>query len=652
MPGTVYFTTPLYYVNAEPHIGHLYTTALADMLKRYHQLTGDDVYFLTGTDEHGEKIVQAADKQGVTPQEFTDRVSDIFKDNWNQIDICNDDFIRTTEPRHKKFVQKILQQVYDAGDIYFDQYTGLYCVGCERYLTETELVDGKCPDHEVAPKEVKESNYFFKMSKYQTQLIEHIEKHPEWIRPERFRNEVLSFLKQPLEDLCISRPKTRLKWGIDLPFDDKYVTYVWFDALLNYVSAVKKTSGGKSVYDKYWKECNHLIAKDILKTHAIYWPTMLMSAKIPLFKRIDVHGYWLSGESKMSKSLGNVVKPLAFDAQFGIDSLRYFFFREMKFGADSSFTYELFVERYNSDLANGLGNLLSRSSTLLVKNLGGVIPEPVELGELEQAIAKQAEALLISYKDNFNGRKFHMAVDGIRELLASADKYINDMAPWKLAKDESKKDDLGRVLRTALEVVRIAAVLLSPIMPGKCREILNYLGDDRPLDGTVPFEGIAAWGGLGIGQVLDKAPQFFPRIDDKKLKAVMASMEPVSNEKKPAAEIVPIKDEIVIDDFSKIDLRVGIILEGAHVEGAKKLIRLMVDLGEEKPRQIFAGIKSHYSDPEALVGKQVIVVANLKPRQMKFGLSEGMVLAASSTDKKRLCVSEFSGDLKPGDTVS
>ncbi|MCG7852826.1 MAG: class I tRNA ligase family protein, partial [Methanosarcinaceae archaeon] len=290
MGRIVYFTTPIYYVNAEPHIGHLYTTVLADVMKRYHRLIGDETYFLTGTDEHGEKIVQAASKKGVTPIQFADHISSLFLEMWKRFDICNDDFIRTTEPRHMKFVQEILQRVYDSGDIYFDEYTGLYCVGCERYLTQTELEDGKCPDHHTEPEEVKEQNYFFKMGKYQEALVKHIEKNPAWIRPKRYRNEVLSFLRQPLEDLCISRPKTRLEWGIDLPFDDKYVTYVWFDALLNYVSGLKHTSKGEDLFDHFWSGCTHLIAKDILKTHAIYWPTMMMSAGIPLCRHIDVHG--------------------------------------------------------------------------------------------------------------------------------------------------------------------------------------------------------------------------------------------------------------------------------------------------------------------------------------------------------------------------
>jgi methionyl-tRNA synthetase len=654
MGQTVYYTTPIYYVNAEPHIGHLYTTVLADALKRFHTMMGDDVYFLTGTDEHGEKIAQVAEAEGVDVADLTARVTEVFRDTWKEIGIDNDDFIHTTEPRHKTFVQEVLQKVYDKGDIYFDEYTGLYCVGCERYLTETELVGGACPDHQTPPKEVKEANYFFRMSKYQDRLIDHIEKHPDWIQPGRFRNEVLSFLKQPLEDLCISRPKTRLTWGIELPFDDKFVTYVWFDALLNYVTGVKKPTSGGDIFDRYWPGCNHIIAKDILKTHAVYWPTMLMSAEIhptkPLFNHIDVHGYWLSGESKMSKSLGNVVRPLAFDRQFGIENLRYFFFREMKFGQDASFTYELFVERYNADLANGLGNLLSRVSSIIKKNLGGEIPE----SRFDRAVAAEAQKVAEAYPDHFRERRFHKAVEEIRTLLGVADKYINDNEPWRLVKQQGKETELKEVLFTGLEVVRIAAVLLSPIMPRTCRDILSYLGETRALDGSVAYDALTAFGGLKAGFVLGEVPRAFPRIDEKKLKAVLAETEQeakAAEQSTASKTIEPIGEEITIDDFAKVDMRVGVVREAGLVDGVKKLIRLMVDVGEEKPRQVFAGIRAAYPEPEKLVGQKLIVVVNLKPRKMKFGLSEGMVLAGGGgTD--RLEAATFRGDLKPGDRVS
>jgi methionyl-tRNA synthetase len=661
MGQTIYFTTPIYYVNAEPHIGHLFTTVLVDTLKRFHKMMGDDVYFLTGTDEHGEKLAQAAQKQNIPVGELTDKVTQTFRETWKEIDISNDDFVHTTEPRHKKYVQEILRRVYDKGDIYFDEYTGLYCVGCERYLTENELVDGLCPDHKVAPKSVKEANYFFRMGKYQQQLVDHIQENPTWIRPERFRNEILSLLKEPLEDLCISRPKTRLTWGIELPFDDKFVTYVWFDALLNYVSAMKQTSDGRDLFDKYWPVCNHVVAKDIIKTHAIYWPTMLLSANLyegkPLFNQIDVHGYWLRGESKMSKSLGNVVRPLSFDRQFGIENLRYFFFREMKFGSDSSFTYELFVERYNSDLANGLGNLLSRVGSIIKKNMEGIVPAKPEATDAESEILAQAKNLADNYAKHFKNRQFHLAIDDIRKLLGFTDVYINTMEPWRLAKQEDAKDTLARVLYTGLEVVRITTVLLSPIMPKTCRTILDYVGENRQLDGSTTFAQLVEWGGLNSGFKLDKVPRAFPRIDDKRLKAVLKEAEEESRVDTSAAQsdtaekVAPFGEEITIDDFSKVDLRVGIIREASLVEGAKKLIRLMVDIGEKRHRQVFAGIRSAYPEPEELIGSSVIVVANLKPRKMKFGISEGMVLAGGG-GTNRLTAATFEGTLKAGDKVS
>ena len=473
--------------------------------------------------------------------------------------------------------------------------------------------------------------------------------------------QVLSFLDGKLEDLCISRPKTRLTWGIDLPFDDKFVTYVWFDALLNYASALKTTNEGRDIFDRYWPGCNHLIAKDILKTHAVYWPTMLMAAKIheqkPLFDRIDVHGYWLSGDSKMSKSLGNVVRPLEFDSQFGIENLRYFFFREMKFGNDSNFTYELFVERYNADLANGLGNLLSRTAAMVKKNLGGAVPTKTEPRSTEPAAL--AEQVVGNYRKNFESRDFQKAISDIRQLLQSTDVYINEHKPWKLAREEGKESELEEVLYTGLEVVRIVSILLSPIMPKSCANILGYLGENRPLDGKTPLEELCAWGGLKSGYTLDEPPKAFPRIDKNKLAAVIEEAKERGVEKGATAgrserrvDMEPIKSEITIDDFAKVDLRVGLVKEASLVEGADKLIRLMVDLGEEKPRQIFAGVRTAYPEPEKLVGTKVIVVANLKPRQMRFGLSEGMIVAADGSED-RLCVAAFDSALPvPGDKVT
>jgi len=436
---------------------------------------------------------------------------------------------------------------------------------------------------------------------------------------------------------------------------------VWFDALLNYVSGIKQTSDGRDLFEKYWPVCTHLVAKDILKTHAIYWPCMLFAAQLhetsPLPAHIDVHGYWLSGESKMSKSLGNVVRPSSFDRQFGIENLRYFFFREMKFGQDASFTYEMFVERYNAELANGLGNLLSRVSAIVKKNLGGVLPKRPTLLDAEKNIVYQVEGVCLAYPDAMEGRLFHKAVEGVRALLASVDKYINDMEPWRLAKEPDKKEALERVLYMGLETVRIASVLLAPIMPNTCRDILRYLGEHRPLDGSVPFASLTAFGGLNEDHVLGDVPRAFPRIDEAKLKQVLkeaqaeASSAKQETTLKSATSVKPILPEITIDDFAKVQLKVGVVKEAGLVQGADKLIRLMVDVGEEKPRQVFAGIRAAYPNPTVLLGRSLIVVVNLKPRQMKFGLSEGMVLAGGG-GTNRLEAATFLGELKAGDRVS
>jgi methionyl-tRNA synthetase len=505
----VYLTTPLYYVNAEPHLGHTYTIVVADTLARFHRQHGREVRLVTGTDEHGDKIAQAAAASGVEPKQHADRVSAIFRDTWDRIGIRYDHFIRTTDDYHKRRVQEILQRVHDAGEIYFDRYGGLYCFGCERFYTEKELVDGKCPDHLVAPTWVDEENYFFRMSNYQARLIEDLEKHPERIMPDRYRNEVLSMLRgEALGDLCISRPKSRLAWGIDLPFDDRYVTYVWFDALINYVSALEHIEPRR--FDEFWPHAEHLIGKDILKPHGVFWPTMLMAAGLPLYHCLHVHGYWTRGESKMSKSLGNVIRPLEMKERFGMDAFRYFLLREMAFGQDATFNEDAFVTRVNADLANNLGNLVSRTLAMQHRYFDGAVQEPGELTGDDRQLAEAFTVAAREVSEHTEHLAFHRALESLWRAIDAANKYIVTTAPFKLAKDEATKSRAGAVLRHLLESLHVTAVLLRPFMPETSARILSLLGApaDTPL--SEPLE----WGtALTAGSVIGKTEILFPRIE-------------------------------------------------------------------------------------------------------------------------------------------
>jgi methionyl-tRNA synthetase len=502
----IYITTPLYYVNAEPHLGHTYTTVIADTLKRYYQSIGYEVFLLTGTDEHGDKVAQAAAANGTTPKEYADRISNLFRSTWDACGIAYDYFIRTTDSYHTEYVQSVLQKIYDAGEIYFGEYGGLYCYGCERFYTEKELVEGKCPDHQTVPEYISEKNYFFRMSKYQQQLIDAIQSKPDLIRPERYRTEVLAFLREPLEDLCISRPTSRLQWGIPMPFDANYVTYVWFDALLNYVSALEHR-GGDSL-QTFWPKAQHLIAKDILKPHAIYWPTMLMAAGLPLYDHLNVHGYWVMDSGKMSKSLGNVVRPLETKERLrGMDAFRYFLLREMAFGQDAKYSEEALVTRINADLANNLGNLVSRVLAMQQKYFSGVVQPlssvwPSEDTELRDKFLLAENELNRCMKE----LQFHRALEAVWSALDHANRYIVQTAPFTLIKDPAKQARVGEVLHHSLEVVRTVARLLAPFMPEtvlKLRDLLA-IGEDR-LN--------APWGqGLAAGHKVNPPIALFSRI--------------------------------------------------------------------------------------------------------------------------------------------
>jgi methionyl-tRNA synthetase len=628
MPKSFYITTPIYYVNASPHIGHAYTTIVADVLARYHRMSGVNTFFVTGTDEHGDKIAEAAQKAGVTPQEYADKISAQFRSLCPELAITNDYFIRTTDPNHIETVRYILQKVYDSGDIYFGSYEGHYCVGCERFYMEKELIEGKCPDHQTKPEYRKESNYFFRMSKYQDWLINHIKGNPDFIRPERYKNEVLAFLREPLDDLCISRPKTRLQWGITLPFDENYVTYVWFDALINYVTALDYPDGEK--FKIFWPVAEHLIAKDILKPHGIYWPTMLKAAGIEPYKHLNVHGYWNSDQNKMSKSLGNVIRPLDLKDKYGLDAFRYFLLRDMVFGLDSNFSEEAFVQRLNSDLANDLGNLVSRTITMAVKYCGGKVPE-INPKKKDSVLHKAALRAVTEVESDFKDMSLHKALIAIWEFINVTNKYIVENQPWTLEKDPANKEKLTEIMYNLLAALRAIAILLSPFMPQTAEKILRQIGVDK--SEKLDLASIHKEDALTAGSPLIRGESLFPRISQEK------DGHP-SEKKIPAIDLKP---EIDYEEFAKVDLRVGKILAAEAVPKSNKLLKLRIDIGEE--RTIVAGIGKDYS-PAELIGKTIVIVANLKPAKLMGVESYGMLLA-TDTDKG-LTVLTFDREAKTG----
>ena len=655
---TFYITTPIYYPSDKLHIGHSYTTVAADAISRYKRLTGFDVMFLTGTDEHGLKIQRKAEAKGVTPQQYVDDIVAGIKDLWKLMEISNDRFIRTTDKQHQEAVQKIFKKLYDNGDIYKSEYEGWYCTPCESFWTKTQLVDGKCPDCGGEVEITREESYFFKLSKYQGRIIKHIEDNPEFIQPVSRQNEMINnFLKPGLEDLCVSR--TTFNWGIPVTFDDKHVVYVWIDALSNYISALGYLSDDESDYKKYWPADVHLVGKEIVRFHTIIWPAMLMALGLPLPKQVFGHGWLLLEGGKMSKSKGNVVDPVVLINKYGVDAVRYFLLREVPFGSDGVFSNEALIQRINSDLANDLGNLVSRTVAMIDKYFGGVIPSDRTSGDFDSELESAVGQLPEKVEELLDKLQFSSALTEIWKVISRTNKYIDETMPWVLAKSEENKGRLAGVMYHLAESLRVISILLQPFMPMTPEKIWSQLGISEST--VLGWESSKKWGIYPEGAAVVKGEVIFPRIDMKKEMEELEKLNPVSAKKTeaPAAAAKASNSSkndsckeadaglITIDDFAKLDLRVVKVLEASKVEGSDKLLKLCVEMGGEK-RQVVSGIAKYYS-PESLVGKSVILVANLKPVKLKGIESQGMILAASND--AGLVVATLDGTIDSGSKV-